>query len=98
MRRTSTSSPPPTADPTTAWAQDVVAGRILAGELVRHAAERHLRDLRDGPVRGLHWRPEKAAHPLGFFPAVLSITAGAKVGEPFHSLPWHRFVIGSLFG
>lgn len=86
------------ADPTTAWARDVVDGRILSGELVRYAAERHLRDLKDGPARGLHWRPEKAAHPLGFFPAVLSITAGAKVGEPFHPLPWHGFVIGSLFG
>jgi phage terminase large subunit-like protein len=85
-------------DPTTDWARDVVDGRILSGELVRYAAERHLRDLKDGPARGLHWRPEKAAHPLGFFPAVLSITAGAKVGEPFHPLPWHRFVIGSLFG
>ena len=81
MRRTSSSSPPPTADPTTARAQDAVAGRILAGELVKHAAERHLRDLWDGPSRGLHWQPEKAARPLGFFPAVLSITAGAKVGE-----------------
>lgn len=98
MPRTTTSGRPATADPTTAWAQDVVDGRILSGELVRHAAERHLRDLKDGPARGLHWRPEKAAHPLGFFPAVLSITAGAKVGEPFHPLPWHRFVIGSLFG
>lgn len=98
MPRTTTSGRPATADPTTAWAQDVVDGRILSGELVRYAAERHLRDLKDGPARGLHWRPEKAAHPLGFFPAVLSITAGAKVGEPFHPLPWHRFVIGSLFG
>ncbi|KQQ13286.1 terminase [Methylobacterium sp. Leaf123] len=86
------------ADPTTAWARDVVSGRIVAGELVKHAAERHLRDLRDASGRGLHWRPEKAAHPLAFFPAVLSITAGAKVGEPFNPLPWHGFVIGSIFG
>jgi phage terminase large subunit-like protein len=76
----------------------VVEGRIIAGEIVRHAAERHLRDLKDGQARGLHWSPEKAAHALGFFPAVLSVTAGAKAGEPFHPLPWHTFVIGSLFG
>lgn len=86
------------SDPTTAWARDVVAGRIVSGELVRHAAERHLRDLVDGPARGLHWRPERAEHALGFFPAVLSITAGARVGEPFNLLPWHVFVVGSLFG
>ncbi|WP_244424537.1 terminase large subunit [Methylobacterium nodulans] len=73
-------------------------GRQIAGELVRHAAERHLRDLRDGPARGLHWRPDRAAHALGFFPAVLTITAGTKAGQPFQPLPWHTFVIGSLFG
>lgn len=97
MRRTTSSSPPP-ADPTTAYAQDAVSGRIVVGELVAAAAERHLRDLRDGAARGLHWRPERAARPLQFFPAVLTITAGAKVGQPFDPLPWHTFVIGSLFG
>jgi len=94
---TTTSDPSPN-DPTTRWAGDVVSGRILSGELARSAAERHLRDLRDGLARGLHWRPEKAAHALQFFPACLSITAGAKVGEPFSLLPWHEFTVGSLFG
>jgi phage terminase large subunit-like protein len=70
----------------------------VAGELVRYAAERHLRDLQDGEARGLHWRPELAARAIGFFPAVLSITAGAKAGEPFTLLPWHLFTVGSLFG
>lgn len=76
----------------------MVDGKVVAGELVRYAAERHLRDLKDGERRGLHFRPEKAEHALGFFPAVLSITAGSKAGEPFHPLPWHVFTIGSLFG
>ena len=97
MRRTTTSSPPP-ADPTTAWAQAAVAGRLVVGEIVAAAAERHLRDLRDAPARGLHWRPERAARALGFPPAVLSITAGAAAGQPFALLPWHVFVVGSLFG
>lgn len=57
-----------------------------------------MRDLKDGPKRGLHWRPERAARNLGFFPAVLSITAGAKEGQPFTLLPWHTFSVGSLFG
>ncbi len=93
-----TSSPSRAPDATTAWAQDAVSGRIIVGELVAASAERHLRDIRDGAARGLHWRPEKAERALGFFPAVLSITAGAKAGDPFHPLPWHSFVIGSLFG
>lgn len=70
----------------------------MAGELVKSAAERHLRDMRDGEKRGLYWRPERAEHALGFFPAVLTITAGTMVGRPFEPLPWHRFAIGSLFG
>lgn len=85
-------------DPTTRWAKEVVKGRVIAGELVRHAAERHLRDLKDGPKRGLYFDQASAARALGFFPAVLSITAGAKEGEAFHPLPWHAFTIGSLFG
>ncbi|WP_319802272.1 terminase large subunit domain-containing protein [Methylobacterium sp. W2] len=97
MRRTPSSSRLP-ADPTTTWASDVVAGRILAGELVRHAAERHLKDLRDGAARGLYWAPDRAGRALAFPPAVLTITAGAKAGDPFHPLPWHTFVVGSLFG
>jgi phage terminase large subunit-like protein len=81
----------------------VVDGKIVAGELVRHAAERHLRDLKDGPKRGLVWRPEKALEAIEFYPAVLSITAGAKVvpGEPlppFDLLQWTMFSAGSLFG
>lgn len=93
---TTRSSPPD--DPTTAWAKDVVAGRIVSGELAIAAAERHLRDLKDGPKRGLVWDPAAANRALGFLPAVLSITAGALEGHPFHPLPWHKFVGGSLFG
>lgn len=85
-------------DRTTAWARDVVSGAIVSGEIVRHAAERHLKDLVDGPARGLHWSVERAERAIGFFPAVLSITAGAKQGHPFELLPWHLFCVGSLFG
>ncbi|MFC0410984.1 terminase large subunit [Roseomonas elaeocarpi] len=97
-QRTATSASAPPPDPTTAWAQDVVSGKIIAGELVRFAAERHLRDLRDGPSRGLVWRPDLADRAIGFFPAVFTITAGAKAGQPFDLLPWHLFTVGSLFG
>lgn len=85
-------------DPTTRWARDVVEGKIVAGELVCHAAERHLKDIREGSLRGIHWSPKHAAHVLGFFPAILTITDGASVGKPFHPLPWHTFSAGSLFG
>lgn len=95
--RTPTSNPHPN-DPTSAYAADVLAGRIIAGEHHIAAAERHLRDLKDGPSRGLHWRPELAARAIGFPPAVLSVTAGAHEGRPFNLLPWHLFCTGNLFG
>lgn len=86
-------------DPTTAWAKAAVEGKLFtAGELVRHAAERHLRDIRDGERRGLYWRPEEAAHFLEFLPAVFQVTDGPAAGEPFYPLEWHTFVGGSLFG
>src|SRR5690606_19099956 len=73
-------------------------GRIIAGLHVRSACQRHLNDLQDGRKRGLSWNPERATHALNFFPACLTITAGAAEGQPFNLLPWHSFVVGSLFG
>lgn len=73
-------------------------GKIVAGEFVRAACERHLRDLIEGPKRGLVWDPEAAQHALNFYPAMLTITAGMKEGHPFHLLGWMTFCAGSLFG
>lgn len=85
-------------DRTTAYARDVVDGKIVAGEFVRLAAARHLRDLKDGPGRGLAWDQKAAETAIDFFPSVLSITEGASAGKPFHLLPWHVFVVGSVYG
>lgn len=86
-------------DPTTAWARAAIEGKLFtAGELVKHAAERHLRDIRDGERRGIYWRPEEAAHALEFLPSVFQVTDGPAAGQPFYPLEWHTFVMGSLFG
>lgn len=86
------------SDRTTQYARDVASGKIIAGQFVRLAAERHLRDLKEGPARGLKWDQAKADLAIDFFPAVLSVTEGAKAGQPFHLLPWHVFVVGSVYG
>lgn len=85
-------------DQTTQYARDVVSGKITAGELAIMACQRHLDDLEHGANRGLEWDIERAEKAIRFFPAILSITEGAKEGEPFHLLPWHVFVVGSIFG
>ncbi|WP_282076316.1 terminase large subunit [Epibacterium ulvae] len=90
------SSPP--IDQTTQYARDVVSGRIVAGKFVRAQCQRHLDDLQSGPDRGLTWDVEQAERAIRFFPAMLTITEGAKEGEPFTLLPWHLFVVGSIFG
>jgi phage terminase large subunit-like protein len=88
----------PGDDPTTAYARDVVECRVIAGQLAIRACRRHLDDLEHGQKHGLVWRPEKANDALGFFPSVLTVTAGAKEGEPFKLPSYTTFVVGSLFG
>ncbi|QQM31724.1 terminase [Martelella lutilitoris] len=85
-------------DQTTEWARKAASGEIIVGDLVRLAAQRHLDDLRDGAKRGLTWDLAAAERAINFFPSVLSITEGAKEGEPFKLLPWHVFVVGSIYG
>jgi phage terminase large subunit-like protein len=92
------STPRSRNDPTTQWALDAVNGKLVVGELVAHAAERHLRDLKDGPKRGLVWAPESAHRAINFFPSMLTVTAGMKAGRPFDLLGWMIFCAGNLFG
>jgi len=87
-----------TVDRTTQYAKEVVSGEIVAGKFVRLACQRHLDDLDWGYERGLSWDVEAADRAMRFFPAMLTITGGEKQGEPFELLPWHVFVVGSVFG
>jgi phage terminase large subunit-like protein len=86
------------SDPTTAWAEAAVRGDFVVGELVRYAAERHLRDLRDAEKRGYFWRPELAQRAIDFFPSLFSITDGPAAGKPFNLIPYQVFCVGSLMG
>lgn len=85
-------------DPTTAWAEAAVRGDFVVGDLVRYAAERHLRDLRDAEKRGYFWRPELAQRALDFFPSLFTITDGPAEGQPFRLIPYQVFIVGSLMG
>jgi len=87
-----------TSDTVTFWAQEVVDGWVTSGQYGRLACQRHLNDLKTCHERGLEWRPEAARKALGFFPSCLTVTAGAKAGEPFHLPSYTTFVVGSLFG
>src|SRR3990167_7685207 len=88
----------PPADPVTRYARDVVGGRIVAGWLVVLACQRHLRDLVDGPKRGLVWDVKDARRAISFFADILRLNGGEWEGKPFVLMPWQAFIVGSLFG
>jgi phage terminase large subunit-like protein len=85
------------ADPVTAYASAAVADKFPVCRLVKLACQRHLRDIEDGPARGLKWRPDKAAFAIGFFPFVRH-SKGEWAGKPVVLSPWQEFTVGSVFG
>jgi phage terminase large subunit-like protein len=87
----------PSTDPVSAYAWDVLKGKIVAGRLVRFACERHFRDLRDGHKRGLAWNPEAAQHAIDFN-RFLRHSKGEWAGQPIILSPWQQFIHGSVFG
>lgn len=89
--------PPMPADPVTQYALDVLAGRIIAGILVRKACERHLSDLATGHERGLYFDVKAAEKAIAFFP-LLRHYKGEWAGKPIVLESWEKFVVGAVFG
>jgi len=85
------------ASPTTAYAQAVVAGEIVAGKPVRLACQRHLRDLETGHERGLTFDEKAESRALEYF-GMLCLSEGEFAGKPFTLQPFQKFIVGSLFG
>ena len=85
-------------DPCTQYAQDVEAGRIVAGPHVRDACKRHLDDLVTGAERGLFFDTEAADRFYRFCSGILRLSEGQFDGTPFELEPSQKFICGSLFG
>lgn len=83
--------------PVTDYAEKVTQGKIPAGKLVILACERHLRDLKAAPMRGLFFDEEAADHAIEFF-SFLRLWEGEWKGCTFELQPWQKFNVGSLFG
>jgi phage terminase large subunit-like protein len=79
--------------PVRQYAEDVLAGRIIAGPWVRLACQRHLDDLKFGSRRDLHFDEEAADRVLEFF-TLLRLEDGSE----FALLAFQKFIVGSLFG
>jgi phage terminase large subunit-like protein len=90
----------------TAYAKAVVAGDVVAGELVRKACQRHLDDLETGEARGLRFDAAEAGFRIRFFPAMFRHYKGEwgplpgirREGLPIELEPWEAFIVGSVFG
>jgi phage terminase large subunit-like protein len=90
--------PKPADDPVSAYAWDVVHGKIVTCRWVRLACERHFRDLEQGPKRGLVWNPQWALYASGFYARYLRHSKGEWAGQPLRLSPWQEFVHGSAYG
>ena len=80
--------------PTTAYAEQVVAGEIVTGSPVRWSCERHLADLERDDVT---FSEEYADHALAFF-GLLHHYEGTWATPTLVLEPWQQFVLGSIFG
>lgn len=89
---------PSSVDPVTQYALDVTSGKVIAGPHVRDACNRHLRDLEDGPKRGLVWDAAEALTTFSFYEEILCLNGGEFEGKPFLLEPSQKFIVGSLFG
>jgi phage terminase large subunit-like protein len=99
-----------TSDRATDYARGVVAGRLVAGRLVRLACERHLNDQKQAKAKGLRWDVQEAEDAIEFFGTVLCLPEEADAdeepdddaepvdGEPFVLAPFQAFIVGSLMG
>ncbi|MFD2175923.1 terminase large subunit [Rhodobacter lacus] len=87
----------PVDHPVSRYARDVIEGREVAGELVRLACARHLRDLETGRDRGLYFDCQ-AANAITNFSKLIQHTTGPMAGQPLALQPWQVFRHGSVFG
>src|SRR3990167_3273323 len=100
-RRKSAVPPPPPLSPIAQAVQGyidgVLDGSVIAGELIRLAAQRHVDDLRDGPSRGLRFDLGAAGATIEFF-SYLKHSKGEWAGQEFKLEPWQMFILWVLFG
>jgi phage terminase large subunit-like protein len=81
------------------YARQVTAGKIPACNWVRLACERHLKDLEDGPARGLRY-DRRAANRICRFVELLPHIKGkwARSREKVRLEPWQKFILCVIFG
>lgn len=79
------------------YADDVISGKILAGQWIVKACKRHKADLKNGSKRGLYFDEAAGQHAIDFF-GFLHHSKGEWAGKVFELSHWQEFIIWVLFG
>lgn len=75
------------------YEDDVLSGKVVAGELLKLAVKRQRDDLKNGHKRGLYFDHEAGQHILSFF-ELLNLAPDS----PFELQPWQMFRLYVLYG
>jgi len=79
------------------YGRDVLTGKIVTGELVKLAVQRHDNDLKTASTRGLFFCEESASRALRLF-SYLKHSKGEWAGTAIHLEPWQCWIIACVFG
>jgi phage terminase large subunit-like protein len=79
------------------YGRDVLTGKKKTGKLAKLAVERHDKDLREGPHRGLFFCEESARRALMMF-SYLKHSKGEWSGQAIELEPWQAWIIACVFG
>ena len=87
-------------DSVTSYAKKVVAGKIIAGDSVKKACKRHLKDLKKSKRKDYpyYFDAEQAEYCFAFAENYCRHSKGKWAGKPLILEDWQRFVVGSIFG
>lgn len=76
------------------YAQDVIEGKIVAGEFIRSACERFFSLMEDDRYE---FREDKVDEVINFFP-YLKHFKGRHADKPFTLEPWQEWIVASIYG
>lgn len=79
------------------YAEDVINGKQVAGELVVLACKRYFQDLKQAKKKGWTFNREKAEAVIDYF-TMLRHWKGDYAGQNIELLPWQQFIIWNIYG
>lgn len=79
------------------YGRDVLTGKITTGKLTKLAVQRHDKDLKKGPDRGLFFCEDSARRALTLF-SYLKHSKGEWAGQTLELEPWQAWILACVFG